>query len=89
MGVCFDCFEVLWEYCAGLLNNNVGVEYENLSSDDQIKAKSNAEEHLSAYIFVQNSASQQNSLKHELQNDYKKGDDQYPETRSAALMLLD
>ena len=51
VGVHFDCFEVLWEYCAGLLNNSVGMEYKNLSSDDQLKAKSNAKEHLLAYIF--------------------------------------
>ena len=85
----FDKMKEIWEYNTGLLNNHAGVKYENLSPDDQVKAKANAEEHLLTYIFIQNSGSQHDLFKCELQNNYTKGNDQYPKTHSAALMFLD
>ena len=66
---------MLYEYCVGLLNNNAGVEYKNLSSNDQAKARENAEEHYLAYIFTQNSMSQHDALHQEFQNYYTKGSD--------------
>ena len=51
-----DNIEVLWEYCAGLLNDNAGDSFLSLSADDQVLAKANAEEHLLAYLFIQNSS---------------------------------
>ena len=89
VGVSFDQFKVLWEYCAGLLNNNANVEYKNLSADDQKKARENAEERYLAYIFIQNGGNQHETLRRELQNDYTKGSDCYPKNRSAVLMFLD
>ena len=84
-----DNIEVLWEYCTGLLNDNAGDSFSSLSTDDQALAKANAEEHLLAYLFIQNSSAKMGSLKRELQNDFTKGHDQYSDTQSMALMFLD
>ena len=48
-----------------------------------------AEERYLAYIFISNSASQHEMLRRELQNDFTKGSDRYPDNRSTALMFLD
>ena len=56
VGMQLDNIEVLWEYCAGLLNDNAGDSFLSLSADDQVLAKANAEEHLLAYLFIQNSS---------------------------------
>ena len=89
VGMRLDNIEVLWEYCTGLLNDNAGDSFSSLSADNQALAKANAEECLLAYLFIQNSSAKMDSLKQELQNDFTKGHDQYPKTRSTALMNLD
>lgn len=63
VGAQFDNIEVLWEYCAGMLNEGAGVEYKNLSPSDQVIARANAEECLLAYLFIQNSSNQHDPLK--------------------------
>ena len=47
----------------------------------------NAEDHYHACIFIHNSSSHHDTLRCELQNDYTKGSDQYPENSSMALMF--
>ena len=42
VGVEFNKFECLWEYCAGLISP--GTKYAALSMADQLKARENAEE---------------------------------------------
>jgi hypothetical protein len=42
VGVKFDKFECLWEYCAGLISP--GTKYAALSVADQIRARENAVE---------------------------------------------
>ena len=63
VGMQFDSIKVLWEYCVGLLNNNAGTSFSSLTADDQSIAKANAEEHLLAYHFIQNSSAKMDSLK--------------------------
>ena len=72
-----------------MLNDNAGALFASLSAEDQALAKANAEERLLAYLFIQNSNGKMDSLTCELKNDYMKGNDQYPETRSTALLFLD
>ena len=88
-GVRFDVFPVLWDYCAGLLNNGAGVEYKNLSEEDQKIAKQDSEERFLSYVFLTNSNAGNDTLKRELKNDFIMGMDQYPEDCSTALMFLD
>ena len=87
VGVEFDKFECLWEYCARLISP--GIKYAVLSPADQLKARENAEERYLAYIFIQNSAAKHDTLRRELSNDYTRGSNHYPENRSTALMFLD
>ena len=89
VGMQFNNIEVLWEYCTALLNDNAGASFASLSVEDQALAMANAEDRLLAYLFIQNSNEKMDSLKRKLQNDYTKGNDQYPKTRSTALMFLD
>ena len=73
VGAEFDKCECLWEYCAGMLNNNAGTKYSTLSPSDQQKARENGKERYLAHFFIQNSGAQHETLCCELQNDYTKG----------------
>ena len=77
VGAEFNCFEVLWDYCANLISP--GSSFNDLDFDDQKKSKEMAEERYLAYIFIQNSGSHHETLRRELQNDYTKGSDRYPD----------
>ena len=89
MGITYDGTKVIWDYCAGMLNNNAAESFSNLSVDEQRQAKQNAEEQYLAYIFIHNSRTQHEALQRELQNDFNKGSDRYPENWSQALMFSD
>jgi hypothetical protein len=89
IGVEFDNVTLLWEYCAGLLNNGAGAPYASLTQAEQDKARKSVGERYLAYILIQNAGNQHDLLQRELQNDFTKGSDRYPENRSQGLMFLD
>ncbi len=66
-----------------------GVTYSLLTEVDQSKVRESAKERYLAYLFIQNSGSQHELLQRELQNDYTKGSDHYPDCHSTVLMFLD
>ena len=68
VGMQFDNIEVLWEYCAGLMSNNARTSCASFTANEQSMAKSNDEEHLLAFLFIQNSSNQHEPLKRELKN---------------------
>ena len=71
----------------GLLNGNAGVKYKNLTTDDQTKVRENVEEPtLHSFLFKIVAVS---IACRELQNNFTKGSDHYPENRSQAFMFLD
>jgi hypothetical protein len=61
----------------------------SLTPTEQDKARKSPEERYIAYILIQNVGNQHKLLQRELQNDFTKGSDRYPENRSQALMFLD
>ena len=67
----------------------MGVTYNSLSADKQKEVHESAEERYLAYIFIQKNGLQHDTFWRELQNDYTKGSDHYPDCHSTALMFLD
>ena len=78
---------VLWEYTAQ--SESYGQEYDQLLESEQEQVRKEAEERHLAYLMVQNSSAKHDNLRQDLQNDFTKGSDQYPENRAQALMFLD
>ena len=64
-------------------------DYTSLSDSDQQTTKEDLEECFLAYLLITNSSTVNDSIKHELKNDYVKGSDQCLDTKSTALMFLD
>ena len=86
VGMQFNNIKVLWEYCTGLLNDNAEASFMSLSAEDQALVKANVEEHLLAYLFIQNS--NERWTRSNMGSRMTTGNNQYPETRSMALMFL-
>jgi hypothetical protein len=78
--------KVLWEYCA---QAKFSRGYDSLGSAEQISIKQAAEDRYLAYLLLVNSGVQHDLLRKELQNDFTKGSDKYPENCSQALLFLD
>jgi hypothetical protein len=68
--------KVLWEYCAQSAHSK---SYDSLTPTKLTAIRQSAEERYLAYLFLINSGAQHELLGKELQNDFTKGSDKYPE----------
>ena len=57
MGVTFDSFTCLWDYCIQKRNWN---DYDALTADEQEEIQSESKERLFAYLMIKNSSSTTN-----------------------------
>jgi hypothetical protein len=78
--------KVLWEYCA---QSKHSMSYGALGTTDQAAMHQAAEDLYLAYILLVNSGGQHEHLRKELQNDFTKGSNKYPENCSQTLLFLD
>ena len=85
VGVSFD-FKTIWEYCAMEAHK---ASYTLLTSDEQEAVRVSARERFLSYALIKTSNSKHDKIKDDLSDDYTKGSDNYPQTRSQALMLMD
>ena len=84
-GVNFD-FEKIWEYCAQELHK---AAYTTLQPDKQEAVRVGARERFLSYALIKTSNSKNDKIKDNLLDDLTKGSDNYPQTQSQALMLMD
>jgi hypothetical protein len=80
----FD-FETIWEYCAMEADK---ATYTSLRSDEQEAVRVSARERFLSYALMKMSNSKHDKIKEDLSDDYTKRSDNYPQTRSQALMLI-
>jgi hypothetical protein len=85
VGVSFD-FEKIWEYCALEAHK---AAYTLLQPDEQEAVRVSARERSLLYAPIKTSNSKHDKIKDDLSDDYTKGSDNYTQTRSQALMLMD
>ncbi len=85
VGVSFD-FETIWEYCAMEAHK---ATYTSLRFDKQEAVRVSARERFLLYALIKTSNSKHDKIKDDFSDDYTKGSDNYPQTRSQALMLMD
>ncbi len=85
VGVSFN-FKKIWEYCALEAHK---AAYTLLKPDEQEALRVSAWERFLLYALIKMSNSKHNKIKDDLLDDYTKGSDNYPQTRSQALMLMD
>ncbi len=78
--------KVLWEYCA---QSKHSMSYDVLGSTNQAAMRQAAEDQYLAYILLLNSGGQHDHLRKELQNNFTKGSNKYPENCSQTLLFLD
>jgi hypothetical protein len=78
--------KVLWEYCA---QSKHSMSYNALGTTDQAAMHQAAEDRYLAYILLLNSGGQHKHLRKELQNNFTKGSNKYPENCSQTLLFLD
>jgi hypothetical protein len=78
--------KVLWEYCA---QSKHSMSCNALGTTDQAAMCQAAEDQYLAYILLVNSRGQHNHLRKELQKDFTKGSNKYPENCSQTLLFLD
>jgi hypothetical protein len=78
--------QVLWEYSA---QEQYSMDFNSLPEEEQAEVKKSAEERHMAYLMIQNAGSKHDNLQRDLQNDFTKGNNQYPENRAQSLMFLD
>ncbi len=78
--------KVLREYCA---QSKHSMSYNALATTDQAAMGQAAEDRYLAYILLVNSRGQHNHLRKELQNNFTKGSNKYPENCSQTLLFLD
>jgi hypothetical protein len=78
--------KVLWEYCAQAAHLR---SFDLLNTAEQDAVKQLAEDHYLAYLFLVNSGAQHDLLRKELQNDFTKDSNKYPENCPQALLFLD
>ncbi len=78
--------KVLWEYCA---QSKHSMSYNALGTTNQAAMCQAAEAQYLAYILLVNSGGQHKQLRKELQNNFTKGSDKYPENCSQTLLFLD
>jgi hypothetical protein len=63
--------------------------YTLLRSDKQEAVRISARERFLLYALIKTSNSKHDKIKDDLSDDYTKGSDNYPQTRSQAMMLMD
>ena len=85
VGVNFD-FKMIWEYCAQEVHKSA---YILLQPDKQEAVRVSARERFLSYALIKTSISKQDKIKDVILDDYTKGSDNYPQTQSQALMLMD
>jgi hypothetical protein len=85
VGVSFN-FKTIWEYCAMEAHK---ATYAMLRPDEQEAVKVSARERFLLYALIKTSNFKHDKIKDDLSDDYSKGSDNYPQTRSQALMLMD
>jgi hypothetical protein len=78
--------KVLWECCA---QSKHSMSYDALGTTDQAAMCQAAEDQYLACILLVNSGEQHKHLRKELQNNFTKGSDKYPENCSQTLLFLD
>jgi hypothetical protein len=78
--------KVLWEYCT---QSKHSMSYDALGTANQAAMHQTAEDQYLAYILLINSSGQHEHLRKELQNDFTKGSNKYPENCSQTLLFLD
>jgi hypothetical protein len=85
VGFSFD-FEKIWEYCAMEAHK---AAYTLLRPDKQEAVRVSARERFLLYALIKTSNSKHDKIKDDLLDNYTKGSDNYPQTMSQALMLMD
>ncbi len=85
VGVSFN-FKKIWEYCALEAHK---AAYTSLRPDKQEAVRVSARERFLSYALIKMSNSKHDKIKDDLSDDYTKGNDNYPQTRLQALMLMD
>ena len=87
VGVQFDSFSSLWEYCCEVKS---WKEYDTLTSDEQATIRAESKERLLAYLLIVNSSSTSTheSVKNNLLDAFIAKRDEYPESRTDAIALL-
>jgi hypothetical protein len=85
VGVSFD-FEKIWEYCVLEAHK---AAYTLLKPDEQEAVRVSAKERFQSFALIKMSNSKHDKIKDDLSDDYTKGSDNYLQTRSQALMLMD
>ncbi len=85
VGVSFN-FKKIWEYFELEAHK---AAYTSLKPDEQEAVRVSARERFLSYALIKTSNSKHNKIKDDLSDDYTKGSDNYPQTRSQALMLMD
>ncbi len=85
VGVSFN-FEKIWEYCALEAHK---AAYTSLKPNKQEAVRVSARERFLSYALIKTSNSKHDKIKDDLLDDYTKGSDNYPQTRSQALILMD
>ncbi len=78
VGVSFN-FEKIWEYCALEAHK---AAYTSLKPDKQEAVMVSAWERFLSYALIKTSNSKHDKIKDDLLDDYTKGSDNYPQTRS-------
>jgi hypothetical protein len=87
MGVTFDSFKCLWDYCIQQRGWN---EYDTLQSDKQAEIRAESKERLFAYLMIKNSSSTTNhdTIQSNLLEAFIAKRDEYPVDRSEAVAIL-
>ena len=87
VGVQFNNFSHLWDYCC---ESKGWGDFDTLASDEKDVIKSESKERLLAYLLIVNSSntSTHESVKNNLLEAFIARRDEYPETRSDAIALL-
>jgi len=87
VGVEFDKFSSLWAYCC---DSRGWKEYETLTPDEQATIRSDTKERLLAYLLIANSSNTptHETVKSNLLEAFIAKRDEYPESRSDAIALL-
>jgi hypothetical protein len=78
--------KVLWEYCT---QSKHSMSYDALGTTNQAAMHQAAEDQYLAYILLVNSGVQHEHLRKELQNNFTKSSNKYPENCSQTLLFLD
>ncbi len=85
VGVSFY-FKKILEYCAMEAHK---AAYTLLRPNKQEAVRISTRERFLSYVLIKTSNSKQDKIKDNLLDDYTKGSDNYPQTRSQVLMLMD